>query len=90
MNIPMNISDGLIVMSFVNSNSTRTHIPKNRQVRYTGTNGYPIEHENLPFVIGDILTIEEIYVEAYSSKVEFQEFPELKFNTVMFEDVTNE
>ena len=63
--------------------------PKGRKVIFLNDNGYDIQREiaNRYFSKNTILTIKEIYVGRGSSEVEFEEFPNKKFNTVMFADV---
>ena len=63
--------------------------PEGRKVKFLNCNGYDSEREyaNKCFKEGDILTVKEIYVGRSNSKVEFEEFPNKRFNTVMFKDV---
>jgi len=63
--------------------------PKGRKVIFLNDNGYDIQREiaNRYFSKDTILTIKEIYIGRSSSEVEFEEFPNKKFNTVMFADV---
>ena len=63
--------------------------PKGRKVVFLNDNGYDYEREyaNTLFKEGQILTIKEIYVSRCSSEVEFIEFPNKRFNTVMFADI---
>jgi hypothetical protein len=63
--------------------------PQGRKVRFLDENGYDIQRENANkyFKKNDVLTVKEIYVGRCSSDVEFEEFPNKKFNTVMFADV---
>lgn len=63
--------------------------PEGRKVIFLDDNGYEGQRENARkyFKKGDILTVKEIYVGRSSSEVEFIEFPNKKFNTVMFADV---
>jgi hypothetical protein len=51
--------------------------------------GYPNEREQVQELmkIGDILTVKTTYPSGWSSSVTFEEFPNMKFNTVFFEDV---
>ena len=70
----MNIDKGLFTMYILNP-PERTILPYGDKVQYTGKNGYAFEHKDLPFKVGDILTINEIYVDRNDSKVEFIEFP---------------
>lgn len=62
--------------------------PFGRIVYFLNKNGYDIERElaNKIFKKGQALTVKEIYVDRSSSKVEFLEFPNQQFNTVMFTD----
>jgi len=63
--------------------------PAGRKVVFLNDNGYDIqrEHANRYFSEGNILTVKEIYVGRSSSEVEFEEWPNKMFNTVMFADV---
>lgn len=63
--------------------------PYGRKVRYMDENGYDSDtiYARTYFDKGAILTVKEIYVGRSTSDVEFLEFPNKKFNTVMFEDV---
>lgn len=63
--------------------------PMGRKVSFLNTNGYNSEREyaNKLFQENEILTIKEIYVGGTSSEFEFLEYPNEKFNTVMFADV---
>lgn len=63
-----------------------------RKVFFLGKNGYDSERKTASnlFAIRQILTVEEIYVSRSSSKVEFKEYPNKSFNTVMFADVVEE
>lgn len=65
--------------------------PEGRKVVFLNDNGYDSEREyaNSLFKEGEILTIKEIYVGRSSSKVEFKEYPNKHFNTVMFADIAN-
>lgn len=58
--------------------------PFGRKVVFTGKN---INGNVVPFEINQILTVKDIYVGMYSSTVEFVEYPDKHFNTVMFEDI---
>lgn len=64
--------------------------PKGRKVIFLNKNGYSFEREqaNNLFAEGTELTIKEIYVGNSTSKVEFEEHPNVSFNTVMFADIT--
>lgn len=66
--------------------------PYGRKVKYLQQNGWSSDKEfaNKYLHKNQILTVKEIYVGRSSSEVEFVEFPNLKFNTVMFEDVKEE
>ena len=63
--------------------------PKGRKVRFMNCNGYDFQLEDAKKLLkeGQILTVKEIFVGSWSSNVEFIEFPNKEFNTVMFEDV---
>lgn len=63
--------------------------PEGRKVVFLNDNGYDMERQyaNQFFTDGDVLTVKEIYVGRSSSEVEFIEFPNKRFNTVMFADV---
>lgn len=63
--------------------------PKGRKVIFLNDNGYDSEREyaNLFFKENQILTVKEIYVGRSSSEVEFEEIPNKRFNTVMFQDI---
>lgn len=63
--------------------------PEGRRVAFLNGNGYDIDRElaNRYFKEDDILTVKEIYVGRSSSDVEFKEFPNKRFNTVMFKDI---
>lgn len=84
-NETMSIEKGLRTF-YLKPQPERTETPFGDKVQYTGKNGYEIQHENLPFKVGDILTIKEIYVDRSYSNVEFIEFPNQQFNTVLFKD----
>jgi hypothetical protein len=66
-----------------------TEPPLGRKVRYLNKNGwdYDKEYANKFFKEGQVLTVKEIYVSRSSSEVEFIEYPDHRFNTVMFEDM---
>jgi hypothetical protein len=63
--------------------------PEGRRVVFLDENGYDIQREtaNRYFKQGDILTVKDIYIGRSSSEVEFIEFPNKMFNTVMFADI---
>lgn len=69
------------------SQSVNPPQPISRKVKYTGKNGCPTQHERLPFKVGYILTIHKIFIDRNSSTVEFKEFPNKLFNTLMFIDI---
>jgi hypothetical protein len=62
--------------------------PEGRKVIYLDENGYDIERGRASklFKKGTELTVKEIFVGRSSSTVEFVEYPEYQFNTVMFTD----
>ena len=64
--------------------------PMGRKLVFLDKNGYDLEREYARefFSKGDILTVKEIYVGRSSSTVEFDEYPNKQFNTVMFADET--
>lgn len=61
------------------------------KVRYAGTGGYDGERaiatEHIE--VGTVLTVKNIKVGGFMSYVEFEELPNIRFNTVMFEEVTD-
>lgn len=61
------------------------------KVRYTGEGGYDNDKHfaNSHFKVGDVLTVKNIKVGNFMSYAEFEEHPGRNFNTVMFEEVTN-
>ncbi|AOZ62021.1 hypothetical protein QCM8_103 [Bacillus phage QCM8] len=65
------------------------HFPHGRFVKYVGKKGYDIDNEKaLRYMdINKILRVQEIYVGSWYAEVEFQEFPGVKFNTELFEDI---
>jgi len=83
----MSIKDGYDMYMLHHNYKDRLKTPEGRIVEYTGKNGYDIQHKHTPFKIGTQLTVHEIYVGRSSSTVEFKEFPNMEFNTVMFKDV---
>lgn len=61
-----------------------------QKVYFLGKNGYDAELEfasHEAFYIGEELTVKNIDVGSSISYVEFVEFPNRKFNTVMFDNV---
>ena len=85
----MRLDGGLDTYAMFGTRYKSDQSPEGRKVKYLNKNGYDIEREiaSRHFNEGDILTVKEIYVGRSSSEVEFVGFPNLKFNTVMFEDV---
>lgn len=63
--------------------------PYGRKVVYLGTGGWDkdVEFANQYFTVGQVLTVDEIYVGRSSSRVSFIETEGKQFNTVMFQDV---
>lgn len=66
--------------------------PYGRKVYFLNENGYQTEREHACdfFDTGQELTVKEIYVGRSSSQVEFVEYSNKKFNTVMFADKKEE
>lgn len=62
--------------------------PEGRKVYFLNKNGYEgqLEQARKLFKEGQVLTVQEIYVGGSDSQVEFVEYPNQKFNTVMFAD----
>lgn len=85
----MKLDGGINEYSFPIRRYLTEESPYGRKVRYLQANGWDNDKEfvNKHLQKGQILTAKEIYVGRSSSKVEFVEFPNLMFNTVMFEDV---
>lgn len=85
----MNLTGGIDMYSF-NKRYKSDIPPKGRKVFFLDDNGYDIQLESARrfFTKGQVLTVEEIYVGRFNSEVEFQEYPNMKFNTVMFADIT--
>ena len=85
----MSLIGGIDIYSFFDKRFKSDISPKGRKVKYLNKNGYDInrEYANRYFNEGKILTIKEIWVGRSGSEVEFEEFPNKKFNTVMFADV---
>ncbi|ALA12997.1 hypothetical protein TSARBOMBA_109 [Bacillus phage TsarBomba] len=86
----MSISGGINMYNFLGKERHESDTPPHgRLVKYTNTGGtdHDRKQANLHFKEGQILTVQEIYVSAWSSEVEFVGYPFLKFNTVMFEDI---
>lgn len=59
------------------------------KVRYLSKRGYEYQKQaaDLVFTKGQILTVKNIEVGSWSSSVEFEELPNKRFNTVMFENI---
>jgi hypothetical protein len=87
MKITMSIDVGILIFHVSTKRLNVSPPPKGRKVMYIGKNGHKFQHEKSPFKKGDILTIKEIYVDKYFSTVEFIEFSNKRFNTVMFDDI---
>lgn len=85
----MNLIGGIDMYSFPIKRYKSDTSPEGRKVIFLNDNGYDIEREyaNDLFEEGQVLTIKEIYVGRSSSEVEFIEYPDKRFNTVMFADV---
>ncbi len=86
----MSISGGINMYNLLDSERHESGAaPHGRLVKYTNTGGtdHDRKQANLHFKEGQILTVQEIYVNAWSSEVEFVGYPFLKFNTVMFDDI---
>jgi hypothetical protein len=85
----MKLDGGIDTYSFPEERYKTSISPLGRKVVYLNENGWDgnREYANKYFAKGQVLTVKEIYVGRSSSEVEFVEFPDKKFNTVMFEDV---
>ena len=59
------------------------------KVKFTGEGGYDSDkHVAFSYMkVGDVFTVKNIHVGNWVSYVEFEEFPTLRFNTVMFDEV---
>ena len=82
--------DGGLNVYYAETNRHNDEEPlEGRKVKYLNKNGYDHDREraNKFFKEGEILTVKEIYVDSWSSTVEFEEFPGKVFNTVMFTDL---
>lgn len=88
----MRLDEGILTYSTVGKFNER-HLsdksPKGRKVKFINENGYEFERKeaNDLFIEGETLTVKEIYVGRSSSTVELVEYPNMKFNTVMFADL---
>lgn len=62
------------------------------QVHFTNTNGYDRERQYAATIltVGVPYTVLSVNVESYSSTVQLAEFPNQLFNTVMFENATED
>ena len=87
--MPMSIKGGFDTYSPDFKRYQSVESPQGRKVRFLNENGYDGEREFARrfFSKGDILTVKEIYVGRSSSDVEFEEYPNRRFNTVMFADI---
>jgi len=86
----MSLVGGLAMyMGATNKRYKSSTSPYGRKVRFLNENGYDMGLKNARryFKKGQILTVNEIAVDDFSSTVEFVEYPEKWFNTVMFADV---
>ncbi|MBM7598275.1 hypothetical protein JOC34_000632 [Virgibacillus halotolerans] len=86
----MSLTGGLDIYSF-GERYQSDKSPQGRKVRFRNKGGWESDTEYAhKYLIneGDILTVEEIYVGRSSSEAEFKEHPNITFNTVMFEDVS--
>lgn len=85
----MRLDGGLDTYAPIGTRYRSETSPEGRKVYFLDRNGYDIEreHANKFFKKYDELTVKEIYVGRSSSDVEFIEFPNMKFNTVMFADI---
>ncbi len=89
----MDLTGGLNMYAMVGDEFMSRHnsdeSPEGRKVKFLNDGGWDGEAEsaNGYFDEGEVLTVKEIYVGRSSSTVEFVEFLNKEFNTVMFEDV---
>jgi hypothetical protein len=86
--MPMSLKGGLDMYSF-GERYQDNNSPEGRKVYFLNSNGYPMQRERAAklFKVNEALTVKEIYVGGSSSEVEFVEYPNQRFNTVMFEDI---
>jgi hypothetical protein len=71
-------------------NGTLFTLPFGRNVRFLDKNGLDSDLKQAHdwrMKKNDIFTVREIYVGGWNSEVEFVEIPDIRFNTVMFEDI---
>jgi hypothetical protein len=87
--MPMSIRGGLDMYSF-GDRYLDDQSPEGRAVYFSNRNGYEMDREHAArlFKENEVLTVKEIYVGRSNSEVEFAEYPNQRFNTVMFEDIT--
>lgn len=92
IDVPMSLEGGLLVYTFSRKRYKSEVSPEGRKVKYLDTNGtdFNLKAARRYLEKGDVLTIKEIYVDRSSSNVEFQEYPGIFFNTVMFTNIENE
>lgn len=59
------------------------------KVRYTGTGGYDAQRQlaTKHIEVGQILTVKETNIDKFMTYVEFEEIPNMRFNSVMFVEV---
>lgn len=69
--------------------SIRLNAPKGQKVRYRNKDGFETDrlHANKFLNTEDIYTIKETLVYSSNSSLYLEEFPDEKFNLVMFEEV---
>lgn len=62
---------------------------KGDQIRFTGEGGYDSDKEraNKYLTVGEVYTVDIIDIGNWMSDVYLQDFPDVDFNTVMFEVV---
>ena len=86
----MDLTGGLDMYTFMKRYKS-DESPKGRRVLFLNYNGYDseLEYARTFFSEGDELTVKEIYVGRSGSTVEFEEYSNKCFNTVMFADKPN-
>ena len=84
----MDLTGGIDTYAF-NKRYKSNESPRGRKVVFLNYNGYDsdLEYARNFFSEGAELTIKEIYVGRSGSTVEFAEYPDKQFNTVMFADL---
>ncbi|WP_186321323.1 hypothetical protein [Bacillus sp. FJAT-22090] len=88
MSKTMSLKGGLIMYAGFGERYQSDESQEGRKVIYLQKNGFDHqEYANEYFKKNDILTIKEIYVGRSSTEVEFVEYPNKRFNTVMFADL---